>query len=61
MFQKVFAGILVSVMMLGGIGAGAVTDYSQDANPAIFTLSLPREFYNSARQAYLHSAEMAAG
>ena len=28
-------------------------DYSQDANPAIFTIDLPREFYNSARHAYL--------
>ena len=35
-------------------------DYSQDANPAIFTADLPREFYNSARHAYLNAEEMAA-
>lgn len=35
-------------------------DYSQDANPEIFSQSLPREFYNSARHAYLHKEEMAA-
>lgn len=65
MLKKVFASVLVAVMMHGGISAGATfdqpADYSQDANPAIFTPSLPREFYNSARHAYLYSAEMAAG
>ena len=65
MLKKVFASILACVLLLGGIPAGAAfeqpIDYSQDANPAIFTPSLMREFYNSARQAYLHSAEMAAG
>ncbi|MCI8856346.1 MAG: hypothetical protein HFH26_07330 [Clostridiaceae bacterium] len=35
-------------------------DYSQDANPAIFTADLTREFYNSARHAYLNAGEMAA-
>lgn len=35
-------------------------DYSQDANPAIFTADLPREFYNSARHAYLNAEKMAA-
>jgi len=35
-------------------------DYSQNANPAIFTADLPREFYNSARHAYLNAEEMAA-
>lgn len=35
-------------------------DYSRDANPAIFTADLPREFYNSARHAYLNAEEMAA-
>ena len=35
-------------------------DYSQDANPAIFTAGLPREFYNSARHAYLNAEKMAA-
>ena len=34
-------------------------DYSQDANPVIFTADLPREFYNSARHAYLNAEEMA--
>lgn len=35
-------------------------DYSQQANPTIFTADLPREFYNSARHAYLNEEEMAA-
>ena len=35
-------------------------DYSRDANPAIFTEDLPREFYNSARHAYLNAEKMAA-
>ena len=65
MLKKVFVSVLAAVMMLGGIGAGAVfnpgIDYSQDANPTIFTTNLTREFYNSARHAYLHSAKMAAG
>ena len=34
-------------------------DYSQDANPEIFTSDLTREFYNSARHAYLNAEEMA--
>lgn len=33
-------------------------DYSQEANPEIFTSTLTREFYNSARHAYLHREEM---
>ena len=65
MLKKVLASVLAAVMMLGSIGAEAAfnpsIDYAQDANPAIFTPSLTREFYNSARHAYLHSAEMAAG
>ena len=65
MLKKVFAGVLTAVMLLGGIDAGAAfepnIDYAQEANPAIFTPSLTSEFYNSARNAYLHSAEMAAG
>lgn len=65
MLKKVFASVFACVLLLGGIPAGVAfeqpADYSQDANPAIFTSSLTREFYNSARQAYLHSAEMAAG
>ena len=65
MLKKVFVSVLTAVMLLGGIGAGAAfepdIDYAQEANPAIFTPSLTREFYNSARNAYLHSAEMAAG
>jgi len=35
-------------------------DYSQDANPAIFTADLTREFYNSVRHAYLNAEKMAA-
>ena len=35
-------------------------DYSQDANPEIFTSDLTREFYNSARHAYLNAEKMAA-
>ena len=50
MLKKVFVSVLAAVMMLGGIGAGAVfnpgIDYSQDANPTIFTTNLTREFYN---------------
>ncbi len=65
MLKKVFVSVLTAVMLLGGIGAGAAfepnIDYAQEANPAVFTSSLTREFYNSARNAYLHSAEMAAG
>lgn len=65
MLKKVSVSVLTAVMLLGGIGAGAAfepdIDYAQEANPAIFTPSLTREFYNSARNAYLHSAEMAAG
>lgn len=41
------------------VTASKTIDYSQDANPAIFSQSLPREFYNSARHAYLHHEEMA--
>ncbi len=40
--------------------ATSIRDYSQDANPEIFTSDLPREFYNSARHAYLNAEEMAA-
>ena len=50
MLKKVLASVLVAVLMLGSIGAEAAfnpnIDYSQDANPAIFTPSLTREFYN---------------
>ena len=35
-------------------------DYSQDANPTIFTADLLREFYNSARHAYLNAEKMAS-
>ncbi len=35
-------------------------DYSQSANPSIFTSELTREFYNSARHAYLNAEKMAA-
>lgn len=38
----------------------ASPDYSQSANPEIFTSDLPREFYNSARHAYLNAEKMAA-
>lgn len=41
------------------VTASKTIDYSQDANPAIFTSNLTREFYNSARHAYLHKEEMA--
>lgn len=40
-------------------GADQGIDYSQEANPEIFTSTLTREFYNSARHAYLHRDEMA--
>lgn len=36
------------------------TDYSQDANPEVFTADLTREFYNSVRHAYLNAEKMAA-
>ena len=42
------------------VSATSSRDYSQDANPAIFTADLPREFYNSARHAYLNAEKMAA-
>lgn len=41
------------------VTASKTIDYSQNANPAIFTSNLTREFYNSARHAYLNAEKMA--
>lgn len=42
------------------VSATRSRDYSQEANPAIFTADLTREFYNSVRHAYLNAEKMAA-